>query len=34
MSARHIEYIEGSGNAYEDLGFEDSEERLAKAKSP
>ncbi len=26
-----IKYIEGSGNIYQDLGFPDSEERLAKA---
>ncbi|OGT34048.1 MAG: XRE family transcriptional regulator [Gammaproteobacteria bacterium RIFCSPHIGHO2_02_FULL_39_13] len=27
-----IEHVVGSGNVYEDLGFSDSEERLAKAK--
>ena len=32
MSNQRIEYTEGSGNIYQDLGFIDSEERLAKAK--
>ena len=32
MSTDKIEYVEGSGNIYQDLGFPDSEERLAKAK--
>jgi predicted XRE-type DNA-binding protein len=32
MSTRKIEYTEGSGNVYQDLGFADSEEHLAKAK--
>lgn len=32
MNSEKIEYTEGSGNIYEDLGFADSEERLAKAK--
>jgi len=32
MSARKIKYIEGSGNVYQDLGFPDAEERLAKAR--
>lgn len=27
-----IKYVVGSGNVYKDLGFSDSEERLAKAK--
>lgn len=32
MNSNKIEYTEGSGNIYQDLGFSDSEERLAKAK--
>jgi predicted XRE-type DNA-binding protein len=32
MSTHKLEYVEGSGNIYEDLGFPDAEERLAKAK--
>lgn len=32
MSTDKLEYVEGSGNIYEDLGFPDAEERLAKAK--
>ena len=32
MSVHKLEYAEGSGNIYEDLGFPDAEERLAKAK--
>lgn len=32
MKFKKIKYKEGSGNVYEDLGFPDSEERLAKAK--
>ncbi len=27
-----LKYIKGSGNVYEDLGFKDSEERIAKAR--
>ena len=32
MGTKKVEYTESSGNVYEDLGFSDSEERLAKAK--
>src|SRR5687767_2416990 len=32
MSTGKIEFTEGSGNIYQDLGFPDAEERLAKAK--
>ncbi len=32
MSTHKLEYVEGSANIYEDLGFPDAEERLAKAK--
>src|SRR5690242_13598634 len=32
MSRQKIQYTEGSGNIYQDLGFADSEERLAKAR--
>ena len=32
MSTKKVEYTESRGNVYEDLGFADSEERLAKAK--
>ena len=32
MDAHKIEYTEGSGNIYQDLGFEDAAERLAKAR--
>jgi predicted XRE-type DNA-binding protein len=32
MNTHKLEYTEGSGNIYEDLGFPDSEERLAKAR--
>ena len=32
MTHEKIEYTEGSGNVYEDLGFPDAEERLVKAK--
>lgn len=32
MSTNKLEYVEGSGNIYEDLGLPDAEERLAKAK--
>jgi len=32
MPNHPIEYMESSGNIYQDLGFEDAEERLVKAK--
>ncbi len=32
MKTQKIEHTTGSGNVYEDLGFADSEERIAKAK--
>ena len=32
MNKQTIEYIEGCGNVYQDIGFSDAEERLAKAK--
>ena len=32
MTAKKVKYTESSGNVYQDLGFTDSEERLAKAK--
>lgn len=32
MSNQNIEYTEGSGNVYKDLGFDDFQERSAKAK--
>lgn len=32
MTNQKIDHIEGSGNIYQDLGFSDHEERLAKAK--
>ena len=32
MSRQKIEYTEGSGNVYQDLGLPDAEERLAKAR--
>ena len=32
MSTQKIKHTESSGNVYQDLGFNDSEERLAKAK--
>ena len=32
MNKQKIEYTEGSGNVYQDIGFSDAEERLAKAK--
>lgn len=32
MNIEEAEYTEGSGNVYQDLGFADSEERLAKAR--
>ncbi len=32
MTTQKIDYTEGSGNVYQDLGFPDAEERLAKAR--
>ena len=32
MVSKKIEYIEGSGNIYQNLGFSDADERLAKAR--
>ena len=32
MSKQHIEYTEGSGNIYQDIGFSDAGERMVKAK--
>lgn len=32
MSNQKVDHTEGSGNIYQDLGFSDHEERLAKAK--
>ena len=32
MNSYKVKYTEGSGNIYQDLGFSDSEERLAKAR--
>lgn len=32
MSTRKVQFVKGSDNVFKDLGFADSEERLAKAK--
>lgn len=34
MSTHKLEYVEGSGNIYEDIGFPDAEERLVKQNWP